>query len=206
MQPPRRCGNTVRSIFAIGLATLALQGVPTLVAVAQRPTFAGLWTLNNVQGDDPQGQKDACESTVRTSNTPNVPDMHSSGITLGTPITLTDEQRDRMEQTIELALDAPVSLTILQTPSTIAFAAEGDTLVLPTDGRKLKQTADGRGDVEVKTSIQGNDLVIQRKVDRGGTVTTEYLRSQDGKQLYMVVAFEGKCGHFQFRRVYDQGP
>src|SRR5438309_846763 len=38
----------------------------------------------------------------------------------------------------------------------------------------------------------------------GGKVTEDYLRSQDGKQLYVIVKFEGGRGRsIEFRRVYD---
>ncbi len=39
-----------------------------------------------------------------------------------------------------------------------------------------------------------------------GKVTEDYLRSQDGKQLYVIVKFEGGRGRsLEFRRVYDGG-
>src|SRR2546423_5125916 len=44
----------------------------------------------------------------------------------------------------------------------------------------------------------------ERKVSGGGKVTEDYLRSQDGKQLYVIVKFEGGRGRsLEFRRVYD---
>src|SRR5256885_14876166 len=44
----------------------------------------------------------------------------------------------------------------------------------------------------------------ERKVSGDGKVTEDYLRSQDGKQLYVIVKFEGGRGRsLEFRRVYD---
>ena len=45
---------------------------------------------------------------------------------------------------------------------------------------------------------------MERKVSSGGKVTEDYLRSQDGKQLYVIVSFDGGRGRtIDFRRVYD---
>src|SRR6184192_4746970 len=60
------------------------------------------------------------------------------------------------------------------------------------------------GDIEIKGRWQGNDFVVERKVSGGRKVTEDYLRSQDGKQLYVIVKFEGGRGRsIEFRRVYD---
>ena len=48
------------------------------------------------------------------------------------------------------------------------------------------------GDIEIKGRWQGNDFVVERKVSGGRKVTEDYLRSQDGKQLYVIVKFEGR--------------
>lgn len=46
--------------------------------------------------------------------------------------------------------------------------------------------------------------MVERKVSGGGKVTEDYLRSQDGKQLYVIVNVEGNHGRaFTFRRIYD---
>jgi hypothetical protein len=46
--------------------------------------------------------------------------------------------------------------------------------------------------------------VVERTVSGGGKVVEDYLRSQDGKQLYVIVRFEGGGGRsIEFRRVYD---
>src|SRR3989449_9364405 len=80
----------------------------------------------------------------------------------------------------------------------------GAALVLHDDGRKVTQIVDGGGDVEIKGHWQGSDFVVERKVSGGGKVTEDYLRSQDGKQLYVIVKFEGGRGRsLEFRRVYD---
>jgi len=110
-----------------------------------------------------------------------------------------------MHQTMQLAFDAPAALTIAETDSSVAFALDGNApLVLYSDGRKVTQKVEGGGDVETRGRWQGNDFVVERKVSGGGKVMEDYLRSQDGKQLYVIVGFEGRRGRsIEFRRVYD---
>ena len=118
---------------------------------------------------------------------------------------MTDEQRQRMQQTMQLAFDAPPALTIAETDSSIALTSDGGAaLTLFSDGRKVTQKVEGGGDVEIKGRWLGNDFVVERKVSGGGKVTEDYLRSQDGKQLFVIVKFEGGRGRsIEFRRVYD---
>ena len=118
---------------------------------------------------------------------------------------MSDEQRQRMHQTMQLVFDAPPALTIAETDSSVAVRSDtGAALVLYDDGRKVTQKVEGGGDIEIKGRWQGNDFVVERKVSGGGKVTEDYLRSQDGKQLYVIVKFEGGRGRsIEFRRVYD---
>jgi hypothetical protein len=121
---------------------------------------------------------------------------------------MSDEQRARMRQTLQLAFQAPATLVIAETDSTLGFTPDsGVALVLYADGRKLKQTVEGGGDVEIKARWQGNDFVVERKVSGGGKVTEDYLRSRDGKQLFVIVALDNVRGRsVEFRRVYDAVP
>jgi hypothetical protein len=121
---------------------------------------------------------------------------------------MSDEARARMRQTLHLALDPPHSLSISETDSTVTLARDSiDALTLPSNGRKLKQKVDEGGDIETKAHWQGNALVVERAVSGGGKVTEDYLRSQDGRQLYVIVGFTGLRGRsIQFRRVYDPAP
>jgi len=118
---------------------------------------------------------------------------------------MSDEQRARMRQMMELAFHAPSALTLQQADSALTLTGkDGQPLLLYADGRKLVQKVDGGGDLEIKAHWQGNDFVVERRVKGGGKVTEDYLRSQDGKQLFVIVGFEGSGGRsIQFRRVYD---
>jgi len=118
---------------------------------------------------------------------------------------MSDEQRERMRQTMDLAFRAPAALTIVASDSTLTFTSDsGSALVLYGDGRKFKQSVEGSGDIEIKARWQGNDFVVERKVSGGGKVTEDYLRSQDGKQLFVIVSVDpGRGRTIDFRRVYD---
>jgi len=59
---------------------------------------------------------------------------------------MSDEQRQRMHQTMQLAFDAPAALTIAETDSSVAFAWDGNApLVLYSDGRRVTQKVEGAG-------------------------------------------------------------
>jgi hypothetical protein len=118
---------------------------------------------------------------------------------------MSDEQRARIRQTMDLAYTAPATLVIAAADTSVTLVAEGDTLVLPTNGRKIRREAvrEGEGAVDIKGRWQGNDLVVERSVSGGGKVTEDYLRSTDGKQLFVIVSFEGRGREISFRRIYD---
>jgi serine/threonine protein phosphatase PrpC len=121
---------------------------------------------------------------------------------------MSDEQRARMRQTMDLVLSAPSSLEITAGDSSVTLVTEGDRLVLTTDGHKVRREAraEGEGAVDIKARWQGNDLVVERSVSGGGKVSEDYLRSVDGKQLYVIVNFDGGRGRsITFRRIYDPG-
>jgi hypothetical protein len=118
---------------------------------------------------------------------------------------MSDEQRARLRQTMALAFAAPATLTIGESDSTLTVTPDtGAALILYGDGRKVKQAVEGGDDVETKARWQGNDFVVERKVSGGGKVTEDYLKSQDGKQLFVIVSVDpGRGRSFEFRRVYD---
>jgi len=119
---------------------------------------------------------------------------------------MSDEQRARMRRTMDLAFTAPASLEIAAGDSSVTLAADGDKLALTTDGRKVRREAkvEGEGAVDIKGRWQGNDQVVERSVSGGGKVSEDYMRSSDGKQLYVIVNLDGGRGRsVTFRRIYD---
>ena len=200
---------------------LVVAAIPLL---AQQPDLSGHWTFNAAQSDNPRDMLQGRDSTgdqSRGGRGGGYPGMgggrggfsgrggggfgrgRGGGERGGGG--MSDEQRQRMHQTMQLVFDAPPALVIVETDSSLAFGSDsGAALVLHDDGRKVTQIVDGGGDVEIKGHWQGSDFVVERKVSGGGKVTEDYLRSQDGKQLYVIVKFEGGRGRsIEFRRVYD---
>ena len=193
---------------------------------AQHPDLSGQWTFNAAQSDNPRDMLQGRDSSGDESRGGRTGGGYAGtggggrggfggragfgrgrggGSRGGGGGGMSDEQRQRMHQTMQLAFDAPPALTIAETDSSVAVGSDsGAALVLYNDGRKVTQKVEGGGDVEIKGRWLGNDFVVERKVSGGGKVTEDYLRSQDGKQLFVIVKFEGGRGRsIEFRRVYD---
>jgi hypothetical protein len=201
----------------IVISGLVLLGaVPATTALGQRPDLTGHWIYNSAQSDNPRDQLRGRDSSGETGRGGGFGDKKGGtgfgggGGDFGARGWggMNEEMRDRMRQTIQLAFDPPRALNISQTDATVTFVVDGaDTLTLRTDGHKFKQKIEGAGDIEARAQWQGNDLVVDRSVSGGGQVVEDYLRSRDGKQLFVVVSFTGKRGRpIQFRRVYDPAP
>ncbi len=190
---------------------VALGGAPATTMLVDHPDLSGQWTLNAAQSDNPRNMLQARDSSGdearggRSRGGYGGRGGFGRGRGGGGRGGMSDEQRQRMHQTMQLVFNAPAALTIAETDSSVAFALDGNAaLVLFSDGRKVTQKVEGGGDVETKGRWQGNDFVVERKVSGGGKVTEDYLRSQDGKQLYVIVKFEdGRGRSREFRRVYD---
>ena len=206
-----------------GLTALVVGVVPA-GAAAQHPDLAGSWKLNQAQSDNPRDQMRGSDSAGGERRPRGEGEGGAGGGGGGGGFGggrggfgggrrggygggrgMSDEQRARMRQTMDLAFHAPSAFTVQQADSAVTLTGEdGQPLVLYADGRKLKQTVDGGGDVEIKARWQGNDFVVERKVSGGGKVTEDYLRSQDGKQLFVIVSLDnGRGRSIEFRRVYD---
>ncbi len=196
---------------AVALCGVIALGSAAATPLVVHPDLSGQWTLNAAQSDNPRDMLQARDSSGeeprggRSRGGYGGRGGFGRGRGGGGRGRMSDEQRQRMHQTMQLVFDAPAALTIAETDSSVAFALDGNSaLVLYSDGRKVTQKVEGGGDVETKGRWQGNDFVVERKVSGGGKVTEDYLRSQDGKQLYVIVKFEGGRGRsLEFRRVYD---
>jgi hypothetical protein len=204
------------------LGSLVLAGAVLSSAVAQRPDLSGRWIFNASQSDDPRDRIRAGDTTVaverggeRGSGFPGMrggrggfgggrgrSGGRSGGFGGGGG--MSDNQRQRMRQTLQLALHARGALAIAETDSTVTLTGDdAPALVVTSDGRKLRQKVDSGGDVEIKGRWQGNDFVLERRVSGGGRVSEDYQRSPDGKQLVVIVGVDLERRTFAFRRVYD---
>lgn len=206
--------------MAIKLVTswlVLLGAIPVATALGQRPDLTGRWAYNATQSDNPRDQMRGGDSSGggggsrpggfggRRGGGGVGGGRGGFGGGRGGGGGMSDETRSRMRQTMRLVFDPPRAFTIGETDSTVTFATDSTgPVTLYSDGRKLKQKVEGAGDIETRAHWQGNHLVVDRTVSGGGKVVEDYLRSQDGKQLYVIVTFTGMRGRtIQFRRVYD---
>jgi len=203
-----------QTLFAIALAFWAGSA-----AAAQHPDLTGRWSYNVQQSDNPRdmlGRDSAGGGGERRSGGMGGFGGGRRGFGGGRGGfgggrggreggATSDAARERMRQTMQLVFDAPQSLALAQTDSTVALTSERDTLVLSSSGRKVHQKVEGQGDVDIKGRWLGNDFVVERSVAGGGKVTEDYMRTPDGAQLFVIVSFEGGSGRsMTFRRVYDK--
>jgi len=214
----------VNATTVVLLAAATLLGGASRPPATVRPDLSGHWTYNAAQSDNPRSMMRRRDSAGGDRG--GSPGFGGGGRggrgggrggfgggrggfgpggRGGRGADMSDEQRERMRQTMDLAFRAPAALTIVASDSTLTFTSDsGSALVLYGDGRKFKQSVEGGGDIEIKARWQGNDFVVERKVSGGGKVTEDYLRSQDGKQLFVIVSVDpGRGRTIDFRRVYD---
>ncbi len=213
----------MRLTTVVLIGVVALGSAATTPLWAQHPDLSGQWTFNAAQSDNPRDMLQPQDSAVSGSrggrSGGGYPGMGGGRGGFGGRRGrggearggggggggMSDEQRQRMHQTMQLVFQAPLAFTIAQSDSSVTFASDsGGALELYGDGRKVTQKVEGAGDVEIKGHWQGNDFVVERKVSGGGKVTEDYLRSEDGKHLFVIVKSEGGRGRsIEFRRVYD---
>src|SRR5437588_12337396 len=185
--------NNVTLHIVTGMALFAATG--PAAAHAQRPDLSGHWAFNAAQSDTPRdrtGPGDTAGGAQRGGGGGGRRGGYGGGRRggfgggrgerNGGGGGMSDEQRARMRQTMQLAFQPPATLTIAQSDSTMAFTADtGAAVGLYGDGRKLKQAVDGGGDVEIKAHWQGNALGAGREGSGGGQCTEAYPRSPHGK-------------------------
>lgn len=98
-----------------------------------------------------------------------------------------ETMRERMVQTLSIASQPAQRLLITQTDTSVAIGfPAGHGLVVIPDGREVETEVEGGGDIETKAEWRGSDLLIERKVDQGGTVRQTLYRTADGSRLIVV--------------------
>jgi len=192
------------------LLIVVLAALTGTAAAGQHPDLSGRWVLNKGQSENPRDMMQGRDSGGGGGGMRGGRRMGGGGRGGfgggGGGGSISDEQRARMRQTRDLAFTAPATLEITAGDSSVTLAADGDKLALTTDGRKVRREpqAEGDGAVDIKAHWQGNDLIVERSVSGGGKISEDYMRSIDGKQLYVIVNFDGGRGRsITFRRIYD---
>ncbi len=200
------------------LLVVVLAALTGTAAAAQHPDLSGRWVLNKGQSENPRDMMQGRDSGGGGGGGGMRGGRRGGGRMGGGGRGgfggggggggggISDEQRARMRQTRDLAFTAPASLEIAAGDSSVTLSADGDKLALTTDGRKVRREpqAEGEGAVDIKARWQGKDLIVERSVSGGGKISEDYMRSIDGKQLYVIVNFDGGRGRsITFRRIYD---
>jgi hypothetical protein len=113
---------------------------------------------------------------------------------------------EKMRLTMQLALDARRKFTIVQTDTSVSFLTEWrQSPALRFGGDEIEEEQN-LGNIKTSAGWVGYGLVVERKVDGGGTVLERYVLSPDSDQLFVVTQVEmGQTGRepLEFRRVYD---
>ena len=203
------------------LLIVVLAALTGTAAAGQHPDLSGRWVLNKGQSENPRDMMQGRDSGGGGAGMRGGRRGGFGGGVGGERMGgggrggfggggggggTSDEQRARMRQTRDLAFTAPATLEITAGDSSVTLAADGDKLALTTDGRKVRREpqAEGDGAVDIKAHWQGKDLIVERSVSGGGKISEDYMRSIDGKQLYVIVNFDGGRGRsITFRRIYD---
>jgi hypothetical protein len=210
---------SVGAVVALAWLSVAGSTAPGLTQTPdQRPTYAGRWTYNDSLSDHPRDELAADSADGRRTRRGIGVNAGGRGARGGIGGggrggfgggelggQMDPGQRAAIRATLDLVTNTPIVVDITQADTAFTFTADGGVaLVLPVNGREVKTKLDEDVEVKIKGKWQAARFVVERKVSNGGTVTEEYVKSADGKQLYVIVKVEGLRGRaIQFRRIYD---
>jgi hypothetical protein len=115
----------------------------------------------------------------------------------------------RLQSVISSYLQFADSLEIEQTSRELHIDdGEGRIRIFYLDGEKhVRQTPHGET-LETVCTRGSNHIIIEQKLDRGGTIVENYVPSPDGNRMVLTVRFETKQldPPLVLRNVYDREP
>jgi hypothetical protein len=99
-------------------------------------------------------------------------------------------------------------LTITQEGDQVTLAdKDGNTRVLKTDNRKVRDEKAPGGPVELRAGWDKDGiLTVETRPDKGPKRTESYLVSNDGKHLYVTLVVDRNGREMKIRRAYDSAP
>lgn len=115
------------------------------------------------------------------------------------------DEKDRARMRLMLRLAQPDSaLAIYRTDSTVTVVTPADSLILFTDGRKMKDTLGANVEVETKAEWKDDALVVERKLGGDLKITERFTLSGTGRYLWLYVQADNGRFHMPvpFLRVY----
>ena len=116
----------------------------------------------------------------------------------------TDQQR--MLQTMRIATQAPRRIVVRQQDSTVTIRdGNGRTLMLHTNGEKIRQELENDGQLDIRAQWSGRALHIEREIHQGGKVVQKFFISEDSTRLHVETELDmGRGGRPRvFHYVYD---
>ena len=179
---------------ALVLAVLALPRP----AEAQDADLNGKWVLNLDESEDARAKFQEAMRDARASGGRGGRGAPPAGGRGGNP--------QQMQETMRMLINAAMRLNIVVGDSTVTVvAAEGSRMIFYPDGRKVETPIEGVGTIETKAQWKGDKLVVERKMDGGMKITSNYEIKSDGAQLHVKMKFEGGRipGKVEVLRVYD---
>ena len=151
--------------------------------------LVGEWSLNRALSDDPNDQL----RNVRGGALPPGGRPPGGG------------GRPADGSPLDVIRRAAEGFAISQTDSTVTIAYPDRDVTLFTDGRKQKVQVSEDVEVEYRTGWSQGRLAIERKLDRGITMTEEYSTQAGTGRLHVLTRLEGDPlpMTIAFMRVYD---
>lgn len=151
--------------------------------------LAGDWSLNRALSDDPDDQLQNVRGAARP---PGGRPPGGGG-------------RPPDASSLDVIRRAVEGFAISLTDSTVAIAYPDRDLTLLTDGRKQKMQVSEDLEVEYRAWWEQGHLFIERKLDRGITMTEEYSSQAGTGRLHVLTRLEGDPlpMTIAFMRVYD---
>ena len=183
-------------VFGAALALVVL-ALPT-PADAQNADLNGKWKLNLEQSEDGRAKFQEAMREARASG--------GGGGRMPPPGGGGSNRQQQMQETMRMLVDAAMRLNIVVEDSTVTIvAAEGSRIILYPDGRKVETSVEGAGGIETKAQWKGDKMVVERKMEGGMKITSEYEIKSDDAQLHVKMKFEGGRipGKVEVLRVYD---
>ncbi|HYX23033.1 MAG TPA: hypothetical protein VFC23_02685 [Thermoanaerobaculia bacterium] len=212
--------------WAIGLVALTAAAVLLSASASdrpepQRPNLQGTWALNEdltarMRQDDPaqggpggfrggMGRRGGGGGGMGRGGGRR----GGGGFPGGAPGGDTGQSGDRERRgEAPPSLAALDQLTITQQGDQVTLADKaGNTRVLKTDNRKVRDEKAPGGPVELRASWDKDGfLTVEVKPDKGPKRTESYVVSNDGKHLYVTLILDRNGREVKIRRAYDPAP
>jgi len=217
----RSCGLALALLFIVGQTFVSAGAAGNTPDYStQQPDFTGKWQINREQSDNPRDKMRNGNGRGPGTGGPGGPPPGRGGFPEGPPPggggfpgggdPPSQEQMERMRARMEEGMRTAEALEITQSGLEITVNETGDektvhTQTYFTDGRKSEQSTE-LGKLETKAKWKGQRLVIEMKMERGGTITRTYELASAGRQLYMTVKIENERmpDAISIRSVYDK--